>query len=330
MSFFSKLFARFRRKKNPETPAPVLAPPVTPMPPPVTVAPPVAVAPTPTPGPAVVPPFPMPGVQPTMMRPVIGITFAPGSTTPIPLLGPTPVPVTPQTVRFGPEFPYPKIVRLGGVNMMLQEPLNESFRPSAEAFIYGGAVDANGLPLSVVGDPSNAPDGYPRRSSFGYPLFYPNVNWDTLQNKWVGVPSGPARIVFEGSTHDDEAAITRYLSDSNTRDENLRRWQVEFSKTRYSGGVEARQLTKLDAAWLYGKSREYHYLYQRDLHRTVLTGYNADIARVINLGEQELIQQHGIATPDGPLAELLKATVAAVFNEAASGTIREATFTVDP
>lgn len=357
MSFLQRIkdFIRGLLGKPPKTPAPAAPVAEVPATPPVAmpypqspvVPAPVQPAPTPvTPTPAnpseqvvipiALPPPPKPGDEVTMARPVIGIGFAPGSTTPYPILGKDFVPVTKQTVRFGPDFPYPKIVQTSaGVNMLLQEPLNEAFRPSMEAWMFGHDNWPNGTPRTFVGDPSNAPKGYARRSAAGYPLVYPNVHWDQAKQEWVGEPSGPPMISFNGSTFATDVAVEAYVVASAERDAALKKWEDEFIRTRYLGPVDATRLTKNDHAWLYIKSTEYQFNTPignppkyHGLHRLVLNGRNIDMARVINSGEQHAINNAGVQ-PDGPLKDLLIKTVSDCFAAAIAGQPWEPKFVVE-
>lgn len=344
MKKFLEMLKRLFKKQKKETPPvvtpPVVTPPVTPPPvvtPPV-VTPPVTPPPFVTPPEVIIPipppPLPKPGDDISMVYPVIGIGFTPGSTTPYPILGKTMVPVTRQTVRFGPQFPYPKIVQRGGVNINAEEPISEAWKPSMEAWVFGHFNNEDGTPKTFVGEPSNAPKGYPRRSPAGYPLFYAGVAWDAGKNEWTGTPVGPARVQFNGSTHDNDLAVEAYNAAVAARDASIAAWESEFKRTHYLGPIPAQQLTLNDQAWLYIKSEAYRWVgamvhKNADLHRTILNGYNIDMARCINGGEQHSINNRDVQ-PDGPLKNELMAAVAAAFAAAEAGTPMEPKFVIDP
>lgn len=330
MSWLTKLLKKLglkqEKKENPpEASPPQVVAPSPPSPTPATPSAPTTPEVTPMPQP------PLPGETVTMMRPVIGVTFAPGSVTPIPLYGEGLIPVTAQTVRFGEQFPYPRVEQIDGVNILLEEPMNKGWKASVEARTFGGTNFPNGTPRTIVGDPSNAPEGFPRRSPAGWPLFYPNVAWDAAQKKWVGTPSGPARISFNGTTHDNDLAVQAYVEGSKARDAALAEWQRNFNATFYLGPIPAGQLTKNDMAWLYRKSYEYRILLgvpNGDLHRLVLSGSNLDVAVVINTGEQHDIQTLHLAMPDGPRANDLRAAVDRFFAAAKAGAPEQPKFEV--
>jgi hypothetical protein len=108
----------------------------------------------------------------------------------------------------------PGIVAIGNAAINLAEPVNADWQPglSAQQFSQQG---------SIVREPSNAPEGMPRRSPAGYPLHYPGVRWDGF-----GVPIGPAQVMFDDVTFPDDNAVVAYKAASAVRVANLavHRW----------------------------------------------------------------------------------------------------------
>lgn len=88
-------------------------------------------------------------------------------------------------------FVGPGVVEIDGAVLKLDAPLRSDWKaPMAtrEMTRYG----------RFGGDPSNAPEGKPKRSPAGYPLHYP-----------IG-GSGPPRVGYGDTTHDDDAAVEAY------------------------------------------------------------------------------------------------------------------------
>ena len=77
--------------------------------------------------------------------------------------------------------------RAKGTNIMANAPLHPDWRPSLAAWTFGHDNHPDGRPLTYVGDPSNAPEGYPNRSPLGFPLVYPGVNWNGKESVQVAI-----------------------------------------------------------------------------------------------------------------------------------------------
>jgi hypothetical protein len=348
MSWLSDFFRKLRGKapKNPQPEAPPVAVP-QPVAPPVT-PPPVAVAPQPvTPAPTPVTPRPVapaptvtlkrgffepdgvnytlnPPVAPAgMVYPAVGVWMSPGTVTPVPVFSLTPVPKSEVKITWGAGDPYPKIVHVGGANILAKAPINGSWKPSMNAETFGGANHPNGDPKSFVWDPSNAPNGYALRSPGGYPLYYPNVNWDAATEQWVvspGMNIGTPTIIFgEHNGFKTDAEVDSWVAASAAQDEALRQWDIRFNKTYFLGPVSSIGMSKNDMVYLYSKVFDYLMVVPNgDIFRTVLSGFQKDINRAINASELEHIQAQGATVaPDNPA---LRVAVEQAFAAAAAGT----------
>jgi hypothetical protein len=139
----------------------------------------------------------------------------------------------------------------------------------------------------VCADHSNAyqieQPGHPVDVIDGYPAFYP-IGIDPKTNKKI--QAGPPRLYYDGSTHESAEAIEAYKVAKQARDENLDAWQKEWDAQVFTGPVPATSVKGEDAAYEYAQGTKY---YPGDLHRTVLSGSNTDINRVINEGEQKML-----------------------------------------
>jgi hypothetical protein len=270
-----------------------------------------------------------------MVYPAVGVWMADGTTTPIPVYSLTPIPARENKVKWGLMDPYPKIIRRHGVNILVKAPVAEDWLPSSTGWVFGHDNHPNGDPRTFVGEPSNAPDGYALRSPKGYPLVYSGPIWDSVLEKWV-VPAGttlsqPMILFGESASYKTDAEIDAYVKDVAARDERIRKWQEEWNKTYYLGPVNVLTLSKNDRGYLFSLIAAYRGIgpsmglpkvavHNGDIFRTVLEGYNTDIARAINDGELVEIAAHGQPiTPDGPQAALLVSTVQQVFADAAAG-----------
>ena len=181
-------------------------------------------------------------------------------------------------------------------------PINPAWVPSMEALVFGGffmpADPKNPNRKFVIFDPSNAPDGYPARDAKDYPLFYA-IGGD-------GKPVGNPVLVFNGRSFDSEDDIIKYLASVVQRDANLAEWQRQFNAQVWKGPVEAASLSQNDRAWLYVMSHIFRdeqvkvagKIINGDLFRTVLSGKNVDISRVINDGEADHRWVQNAGTPD--------------------------------
>jgi hypothetical protein len=97
-----------------------------------------------------------------------------------------------------PEPAYPRMTTVRGANVMLNAPVHPKWLPDMASLVFG-------YPGAVVSDPSNAPPGYPNRSSGGWPLHYGGVAWNSVAQEWVGPPLGPGVITNEGRLFNSEA-----------------------------------------------------------------------------------------------------------------------------
>lgn len=90
---------------------------------------------------------------------------------------------------------YPREETVNGIRYMLKAPLNANYAGGMAATIFSKG--------HVLFDPSNAPEGYPLRSPANYPLSYA-IGGD-------GKPVGAARVLFNGNTFADDAAVALYI-----------------------------------------------------------------------------------------------------------------------
>jgi hypothetical protein len=132
------------------------------------------------------------------------------------------------------ESGFPRFKSFGGAHFMLEEPLNPDWRPGPTDHVFGSGSN-------YLADPSNGTGGaFPRRSPAGYPLVY-GIEGD-------GTPSArlPARVLYGGTTHDDDAAVKVWIERSAARDRNLASYRVDD----WNGAIPAHTLSDDDWCWV--------------------------------------------------------------------------------
>lgn len=127
---------------------------------------------------------------------------APAPAAPVPTIGeppPASVAASPQPSG-GSGTEWPQVIEVDGVHLLAGAPINPSFKFDAQTKAYDNAH-------SYLFDPSNGAKcvpPQPTRSPAGYPLFYA-----------IGAgnaPVGPARVLYNGNTFPDDAAVAAYIA----------------------------------------------------------------------------------------------------------------------
>jgi len=256
---------------------------------------------------------PAPVAPPTPVAPPVVVPVAPP---------PALTPVAPEPVAL-----YPRIEKIRGLNIKLNAPVNPLWEPSMEGFVFGN------LPGTFVGDPSNAPPGYPNRTPAGFPIAYGGVHWDTVKGEWAGTPLPEWGIPFAGVVlfpkgRTDEQTVRDHLTAVGVRDENSKENDRITASTRWLGPINAASLSQNDLAWLYAKSTEFRdvqaangRIQNGDLHRTVLNGMHGDIARAINGGESHHRNYHDPSSLGVPENKELERVVEGAIESARAGNV---------
>jgi hypothetical protein len=142
------------------------------------------------------------------------------------------------------ETGFPKIKSVNGAHFMLDEPLNPDWRPGPTDHVFGSGSN-------YLADPSNGTGGaFPRRSPAGYPLVY-GIEGD-------GTPSArlPARVLYGGTTHDDDAAVKVWIERSAARDRALAAYRVDD----WNGTIPASSLTDEDWCWTLRRHADWRHI----------------------------------------------------------------------
>jgi len=94
---------------------------------------------------------------------------------------------------------------IDGLVFAIDEPIRADWKASMENRVF--------LAQGRIGfEPSNAfNSGLPKRSPAGYPMVYGIGQYG---------PQAPGRVVYDGQTHDDDAAVERYKAAVRVRDAN--------------------------------------------------------------------------------------------------------------
>lgn len=176
---------------------------------------------------------------------------------------------------------WPQVIEVDGVHLLAAAPINPAFKFDPQTKAYDNAH-------SYLFDPSNGGKcvpPQPTRSPAGYPLFYA-----------IGAgnaPVGPARVLYNGQTFDDDAAVASYIAAvaaAHTADDAS---AAAAAAQVFAGPVPVATLTHADLQFLWWATINPATPKMHNWEYTVLSGSRAAIQQAMATIGNNVAQMRG-------------------------------------